>query len=113
VGALLCFASRRPVRSAVRSQVGGYIQAREIYQSPIGLTATLNRARSSVDGSLPGGFSCRILAEYEASGTATTAASVSLRDAYIRWGSSAQVSLARAREEVGIAFPTTTARGTV
>ena len=66
-------------------KVGGYIQVRETYQSPIGLTATLNRVRSSLEGSLPGSFSYRILVEYEASGTATTAASVSLRDAYIRW----------------------------
>jgi hypothetical protein len=83
----LCCALFRAVPGAAQSvpKVGGYIQARETYQSPIGLTATLNRARSSVDGSLPGGFSYRLLVEYEANGTATTAASVSLRDAYIRW----------------------------
>jgi len=66
-------------------KVGGYIQARETYRSDTKLTATLNRARLSADGNLTGGFTYRVLVEYEAGGTATTAASVSLRDAYIRW----------------------------
>lgn len=70
-------------------RVGGYLQARETYQSKVGMTASLNRARVSVDGSLPQHFSYRVLVEYEANGTATTAASVSLRDAYIRWQSEA------------------------
>lgn len=69
--------------------VGGYLQARETYQSDVGLTASVNRARVSVDGALPQHFSYRVLVEYEANGTATTAASVSLRDAYIRWESEA------------------------
>ncbi len=68
---------------------GGYLQARETYQHSVGLTASLNRARLSVDGGLPQHFSYRVLVEYEANGTATTAASVSLRDAYIRWQSDA------------------------
>ena len=66
-------------------RVGGYIQARETYRADTKLTATLNRARVSADGGLTGGFSYRVLVEYQAGGTATTAASVSLRDAYIRW----------------------------
>jgi hypothetical protein len=70
-------------------RVGGYLQARETYQSNVGLTASINRARVSVDGALPQHFSYRVLVEYEANGTATTAASVSLRDAYIRWQSEA------------------------
>ena len=70
-------------------RVGGYLQIRETYQSGAGLTASLNRARVSVDGSLPQHFSYRLLVEYEANGTATSAASVSLRDAYIRWQSEA------------------------
>jgi len=37
------------------------------------------------EGTLPGGFSFRVMPEYEAGGSATQAASVSLRDAYIRW----------------------------
>ena len=70
-------------------RVGGYLQARETYQTNIGLTASVNRARVSVDGGLPQHLSYRVLVEYEANGTATTAASVSLRDAYIRWQSEA------------------------
>src|SRR5690349_22165305 len=69
--------------------VGGYLQARETYQSDVGLTASVNRARVSVDGAPPQHLSYRLLVEYEANGTATTAASVSLRDAYIRWQSAA------------------------
>jgi hypothetical protein len=70
-------------------RVGGYLQARETFQSNLGLTASVNRARVSVDGGLPQHFSYRVLVEYEANGTTTTAASVSLRDAYIRWQSDA------------------------
>ncbi len=70
-------------------KVGGYLQARETYQSQIGLTASVNRARVSLDGGLPQHLSYRVLVEYEANGTATTAATVSLRDAYIRWQSDA------------------------
>lgn len=70
-------------------RVGGYLQARETYQSKVGVTASINRARASLDGGLPQHLSYRVLVEYEANGTATTAASVSLRDAYIRWQSEA------------------------
>jgi hypothetical protein len=72
-------------RVAPSIKVGGYIQARETYRSDTKLTATLNRARLSADGNLTAGFTYRVLVEYEAGGTATAAASVSLRDAYIRW----------------------------
>jgi hypothetical protein len=61
----------------------GYIQARESYQDGTGLSASLNRVRLGADGSLPSGFSYRVLVEYE-SATATTAA-VGLRDAFVRW----------------------------
>ena len=78
---------RRVTATAAKAtvRVGGYIQARETYRSDTKLTATLNRARFSADGSLPAGFTYRVLVEYEAGGTAATAASVSLRDAYVRW----------------------------
>jgi len=66
-------------------RVGGYIQARETWREDSKLTATLNRARIFAEGSLTAGFSYRIMAEYESGGTASTAATVSLRDAYIRW----------------------------
>ncbi|HTC24489.1 MAG TPA: porin [Gemmatimonadales bacterium] len=78
-------AARDTTAAKATIRVGGYIQARETYRSDTRLTATLNRARLSADGSLPAGFTYRVLVEYEAGGTATTAASVSLRDAYVRW----------------------------
>jgi len=66
-------------------KVGGYIQARETWRDDSKLTATLNRARIFAEGSLAAGFSYRIMAEYQSGGTAATAATVALRDAYIRW----------------------------
>jgi hypothetical protein len=67
-------------------KVGGYIQARETYEDGPGLTATLNRARISVEGPMPEHFSYRIMAEFENPATTPgSSASVSLRDAYIRW----------------------------
>ena len=66
-------------------KVGGYVQVRETYRSDTKLTATLNRARIGADGNLASGFTYRVLVEYESGGNATTAAGVSLRDAYIRW----------------------------
>lgn len=67
-------------------KVGGYIQARETWQEQGStLTGTLNRARAYVEGNLTAGFTYRLMAEYEAGGTASSAATVSLRDAYIRW----------------------------
>ncbi|MEO8294647.1 MAG: porin [Gemmatimonadota bacterium] len=66
-------------------KLGGYLQARENYQTRRGLTASLNRARVSVDGTAGGGFSYRILVEYAVPPGGTAASVVSLRDAYIRW----------------------------
>jgi hypothetical protein len=70
--------------AALVPKVGGYLQARETYQDGSGLTASLNRARLSVDGTMGGGFSYRALVEYAAP-TSGGSAGVSLRDAYIRW----------------------------
>jgi Phosphate-selective porin O and P len=102
LAALLAFASPGPRLAAQQGRdssyqapspsggptvkVGGYIQARETWQEAGNtLTGTLNRARAYVEGNLTAGFTYRIMAEYEAGGNASTAASVSLRDAYIRW----------------------------
>ena len=75
-----------PITPAVSPpRLDGYIQVRESAQSGTGLTATLNRVRLSADDALPSHFTYRSLVEYEVAGTATTAATVSLRDAYIRW----------------------------
>ena len=66
-------------------RVGGYVQVRESYVEPTRLSATLNRARFSLDGSLPARFSYRFLVELEAGATARTAGTVSLREAIARW----------------------------
>ena len=66
-------------------KLGGYLQAREVAQRGVGLTATLNRARFSIDGAMPAKFSYRFLVELEAATGARTPAAVSLREAIVRW----------------------------
>jgi hypothetical protein len=66
-------------------KLGGYIQAREVAQQDVGLTALLNRARFSIDGALPDLFLYRLLVETQASAGARLPATVSLREAIIRW----------------------------
>src|SRR5437899_6178690 len=66
-------------------RLGGYIQAREVAQEQVGVTAALNRARFSIDGALPSSFSYRALVEMEASAGARSPATVSLREAIGRW----------------------------
>jgi len=66
-------------------RVGGYIQAREVAQEQVGVTAVLNRARFSIDGALPSSFTYRALVEMEASAGARSPATVSLREAIARW----------------------------
>ena len=66
-------------------KLGGYIQVRELAQEHVGLTAYLNRARFSVDGALQSGFTYRFLTELEASAGAKSPATVSLREATVKW----------------------------
>jgi hypothetical protein len=66
-------------------RLGGYIQAREIAQEGVGLTTILNRARFSIDGALPARFTYRALVEMEASAGAKSPATVSLREATVKW----------------------------
>ncbi len=66
-------------------RVGGYLQFRELFQEHVGWSASLVRARFSVDGSLPNAFSYKLLFEGEASNGAKSAATPSLREAYARW----------------------------
>jgi hypothetical protein len=66
-------------------RLGGYVQAREIAQQEVGLTSVLNRARFSIDGSLPSRFAYRALVELEASAGAKSPATVSLREATVKW----------------------------
>lgn len=64
-------------------KLGGYIQVRETYREGPGLTATINRARLSADGTVKPNLAYRVQAEFAA--VSGTAATVSLRDAYLRW----------------------------
>lgn len=66
-------------------RLGGYIQARELAQERVGVTTYLNRARFSIDGALPSRFTYRLLTELEASAGARSLATVSLREATIKW----------------------------
>lgn len=66
-------------------KVGGYLQTRATYVTPTRLSFTLNRARFSLDGSLPNRFNYRALVEMESGATARTQGTVSLREAIIRW----------------------------
>lgn len=73
------------VQAPSTPKLGGYLMVRETWQQRVGATATIHRARLSTDGTLPHQFSYRFLVEYQAGGNATTAATVSLRDGYLRW----------------------------
>jgi phosphate-selective porin O/P len=66
-------------------RLGGYFQARQVAQEQVGLTMFLNRARLSVDGTLPARFAYRALLEMQASAGARLPATVSLREAIVRW----------------------------
>jgi len=66
-------------------RLGGFIQLRETYQDPTGLSATVHRARLMVDGSLGSEFRFRVSSDFRSGGTATSRAGVSLTDAYIEW----------------------------
>jgi len=69
----------------IAPKLAGYVQVRETAQENGGLTATLNRARFSIDGTLPAKFGYRLLTELQASTGARTPAAVSLREAIVRW----------------------------
>ncbi len=66
-------------------KLGGYLQVRNVAQQRAGLTTLLNRARFSIDGALPSGFTYRFLTELEASAGARSPATVSLREAILKW----------------------------
>ena len=74
-----------PTSGLPAPRLGGYLQAREIAQQHVGLTAVLNRARFSIDGALPSRFAYRMLVETEASAGAKAPATVSLREAVVKW----------------------------
>ena len=78
-------AAAAPTSGLPAPRLGGYIQAREIAQQHVGLTSVLNRARFSIDGALPSRFAYRMLVETEASAGAKAPATVSLREATVKW----------------------------
>jgi hypothetical protein len=93
----LLFGSRAVAQSSSNSspapvKLSGYIQGRETYQKDVGLTASINRARLAVSGSVIGGISWRIQGEFRTGSVGTGRASVALQDAYLRW----------ARKELGV-----------
>ncbi|HEY3011484.1 MAG TPA: porin [Gemmatimonadales bacterium] len=66
-------------------KLSGYIQAREVYQSKIGLTSSINRARLVASGSVIEAVTWRIQGEFRTGSVGTGKASVSLQDAYVRY----------------------------
>ena len=66
-------------------KLSGYIQAREVYQSNVGLTGSINRARLSASGGLVQGATWRVQGEFRTGSVGTGRASVSLQDAFIRY----------------------------
>ncbi len=66
------------------AKLGGYLQTRLTYQSRVGMTATINRARLQAAGTIATGFSYKVQGEFR-TGSAGRNASVSLTDAYIRY----------------------------
>ena len=75
--------SQAPTPSPVK--LSGYIQAREVYQSEIGLTSSINRARLTASGAVVEGVTWRVQGEFRTGSVGTGRASVSLQDAYIRY----------------------------
>jgi phosphate-selective porin O/P len=66
-------------------KLSGYLQAREVYQSRIGVTSSINRARLAASGNLIDGVTWRIQAEFRTGSVGTGKASVSLTDGYVRY----------------------------
>ena len=69
-------------------KLSGYLQAREVYQSGSGLTASINRARLAASGTLVEVITWRLQAEFRTGSVGTGRASVSLQDAYVRFSPS-------------------------
>jgi len=78
-------ASRARAQELAAPRLGGYLQVRSTAQEHVGFTTFINRARLSADGRIPTRFSYRFLIEYEAAAGAKLPATVSLREAMIRW----------------------------
>jgi Phosphate-selective porin O and P len=66
-------------------KLSGYIQGRGTYQENVGVVGTINRARLTAAGGVPGNVTWRVQGEFRTGNVGTGRASVSLQDAYIRW----------------------------
>ena len=74
-----------PAAKPAAVTLSGYLQAREIWQADIGLTASINRARLAAAGTVAPAVTYRLQAEFRTGSVGTGKASVSLQDAYIRF----------------------------
>jgi hypothetical protein len=81
--------SARPSDETPPVKLSGYLQAREVYQSHVGLTSTINRARLAASGSTIRALTWHIQGEFRTGSVGTGKASVSLQDAYLRYGAGA------------------------
>jgi phosphate-selective porin O/P len=66
-------------------KLSGYIQGRETYQENVGIVGTINRARLTAAGGVPGNVTWRVQGEFRTGNVGTGKASVSLADGYVRW----------------------------
>ncbi|HEX5386859.1 MAG TPA: porin [Gemmatimonadales bacterium] len=66
-------------------RLSGYAQVRETYQTDIGLTASINRARLAAGGAVAPGLTWRIQGEFRTGSAGAGSATVSLQDAYVRY----------------------------
>ena len=66
-------------------KLSGYLQAREVYQSKVGITSSVNRARLAASGSIIEAVAWRIQGEFRTGSVGTGKASVSLQDGYVRY----------------------------
>lgn len=78
-------ATRSQVPAPSPVKLSGYIQAREVYQSNIGLTASINRARLTASSGIVQGVTWRVQGEFRTGSAGNGRASVALQDAYIRY----------------------------
>ena len=77
-----------PAAAATGTRIGGYVQLRATTQAHQGLTVLIQRARVSLDSALPNHVSTRVLVEFQSATGARTPATVSLREAVVRWAPS-------------------------
>jgi phosphate-selective porin len=85
--ALACMAAPLQAQNPASTplKLSGYLQAREVYQSNIGLSGSINRARLAASGSIIEAVSWRIQGEFRTGSVGTGRASVSLQDGYVRY----------------------------